>query len=669
MWRFIASKSIRFHLALAFICLTFIVSATLLIAAGNGARHYFRDQLRQRLMAVAATGALSVDSADLDKIQVLADEKTATYAKLVRQLRGIRDSNPGIRYVYILRMNPGSQKWRFVADADEDPRLVSHVGDKFDDAAAPDVWQTYFGPAADQQITHDRWGSWLSGYAPIKDPTGSSVALLGVDMSANNVLFQDRNILYATLVALLVCLALAAVIGRMMAGIFSRPIIKLAEATQKVAQGDFTAQVAVKGARELKALAESFNHMTHSLYEQHEQLVALSNTDFLTKLHNHCYFQDRLRQETNRALRYRRPLSLVVFNIDHFRTINNIYGHHGGDDLLQQLAHLLQQHLRENDIITRYGGEEFAVIMPETNAESALETADRLRRLVQENKFIIASREDRPQALLTVSGGVASLPVDSGDKDGLVMAVELAVLRAKSMSRNRVCRFAEGDLNSTRLDPAQIHKLLQDASLAAVESLAQALDARDYYTRGHSENVTRVALAIAQEMNLPKDAQTKLRTAALLHDIGKIGVPDQILNKKGSLTHHEMELIRSHPSIGAAILAKAPMLADVIPVIIAHHERYDGKGYPTGLAGERIPQLARVLTVADSFDAMISFRPYRDAMSIEQALEEIRRHCGIQFDPEVVAAFERIYGNLSQEAALAAVHGAACPLERPAEAR
>ena len=409
-------------------------------------------------------------------------------------------------------MRPSSdpKHWTFLVDAEEDPRLVSHVGDQYDVSNCPEIWKGIEGPAADTKPARDRWGWWLSGYAPIRNRHGKTVAVLGVDMSASEVSYQERKVISAVAVAGLLLLMISSLLARRLSSAFSGPITKLAEATQRVAAGDLEAEVAVGGSHEIATLGRTFNAMTHALREHNARMTQLGNTDFLTSLYNHRYFQERLEQELGRATRYHHPLSLLLLDIDHFRQVNVLHGHQGGDDLLLQVSQLIKGALRECDIATRYGGEEFAIVFPETTAEEAFGAAERVRARVEERQFEIRSLGVKQTIHLTISGGLAEYPRDSKEKGGLVLAADVALLRAKHMLRNRICRFAEDDVWPTGgMDPAELHWALQDASIAAVESLAQALDARDHSTRGHSESVTRIAVAIAQALGCRKTSRER----------------------------------------------------------------------------------------------------------------------------------------------------------------
>jgi HD-GYP domain-containing protein (c-di-GMP phosphodiesterase class II) len=241
-----------------------------------------------------------------------------------------------------------------------------------------------------------------------------------------------------------------------------------------------------------------------------------------------------------------------------------------------------------------------------------------------------------------VSIGCADSLQASSEPAGLIIASELAMNRAKQLGRDRVCRFDHVPGAETASDPFQLHRLLQDASLATIQALAAAVDAKDAYTEGHSRRVAEYASDLARYLGR-KDAEVDLiyRTGTL-HDVGKIGVPDSILKKPGRLTEEERAIMETHPVLGEVIVRKAPQLEDTIPGVRHHHERWDGQGYPDGLAGDHIPFMARVLAVADTFDAMTSDRPYRKGMAWDVSLEAILEGAETQFDPSMANAFVRM---------------------------
>lgn len=238
---------------------------------------------------------------------------------------------------------------------------------------------------------------------------------------------------------------------------------------------------------------------------------------------------------------------------------------------------------------------------------------------------------------ITVSLGVGNWPNDGVMKEEVIGMADAALYRAKQTGRNRTC------LSSDVLKPGttKIGTELEarPRALSIIYALAATVDAKDSYTYGHSRKVSEYAVAAAEKLNLPHDQIANIRAASLLHDIGKVGVPDSILNKKEPLTDEEWKPIKGHPELGVEILRHVIDLANCLPAILHHHEHYDGSGYPAGLKGEKIPLEARVLAVADAYDAMTSPRPYREQLSMEEALKELKRCAGTQFDPDIVELF------------------------------
>jgi HD-GYP domain-containing protein (c-di-GMP phosphodiesterase class II) len=231
------------------------------------------------------------------------------------------------------------------------------------------------------------------------------------------------------------------------------------------------------------------------------------------------------------------------------------------------------------------------------------------------------------------------------------MSADIALVRAKHTARNSVNIYDPSICTDRQVDPQDIYHMLRNPNTAAIESLSAAVEARDRYTCGHSERVTQYALEIGRALGMDQQALNGLKIAGLLHDLGKIGVPDAILNKVGNLTYEEQQIVQLHPSIGESILRRTPHLDWVIPAVLFHHERWDGTGYPNGLAGDDIPLPARILAIADAFDAMISTRPYRQALSMQHALLELQVGAGKQFDPHLVELFVNHMSADEQEAA------------------
>lgn len=434
--------------------------------------------------------------------------------------------------------------------------------------------------------------------------------------------------LFVFLAASLLTLLLALAAGAWMARGLTRPLDGVVRAAETLRRGDWPERFSGSRTDEIGLLQTVFNEMTDSLRGSQERLLALIDTDLLTGLDNHRRFQERLEQEAGRCSQSGESLSLLLLDLDNFHGFNQRHGHAAGDEAVRETALSLQRLLPELAIAARYGGEEFAVLLPQRSLPEAEALAERIR-------WVIEEAGDG----LTLSVGCAEFGTHSAEGAGLVLAAELAVSRAKQLGRNRVCRFDTlpgADLNA---DPYQLHRFLKDESLSTIQALAAAVDAKDTYTQGHSQRVARYAVALAQRIGLPEAEVDLVHITGTLHDVGKIGVPDAILKKPGRLSEDERRIMETHPTLGEVIIRKAPKLVETLPGIRHHHERWAGGGYPDGIAGEQIPRIARILAVADTFDAMTSDRPYRKGLSWEIAIGEIARGAGTQFEPLLSEAF------------------------------
>ena len=371
-----------------------------------------------------------------------------------------------------------------------------------------------------------------------------------------------------------------------------------------------------------------------------------ANIDGLTGLYNHRHLQERLEQEIARSARSGTDSSLIMLDLDFFKTFNDIYGHLAGDMALQRVAGCIRNSIRSMDVAFRYGGEEFAVLLPETNLDDAYRVAERIRTTIESN----ASFKTVP---ITASVGVTSWAgIGHVRREDVIANADAALYEAKERGRNKTC--VPTDLIKPELTPVTVEVITKARAASVIYALAATVDAKDHYTYGHSKKVSQFAQALAAELGLPQEKVALLRAAGLLHDIGKIAVPDSILSKASPLTEEEWEAIREHPKLGADILRHVTDLLNCLPAITHHHERFDGTGYPQGLKGTDIPLEARLLCVADAYDAITSTRAYRVKMTPEQALVELERFSGTQFDPELVKAFCRLM-RASNEIALTTV--------------
>jgi diguanylate cyclase (GGDEF)-like protein len=354
--------------------------------------------------------------------------------------------------------------------------------------------------------------------------------------------------------------------------------------------------------------------------------MRLALTDPLTNLGNHRHFHERLQRELQAAEEKAEPLSLCLVDIDDFKRINDRFGHPAGDGVLGQVG----KRLRQGGEAFRLGGDEFAVLLPGLNGQHAFAAAasivDRIAGLDLEHIDSI-----------TVSAGLATYPVQGVGRDELIRLADSALYWAKEHGKNQV-RAYRPDV----VELAELRRLASGPDRAAryraAASLAKAVDARDAYTGSHSERVGELAARIAVRLNADPAQVELIRLAGSLHDLGKLAIPEEILRKPAPLTEAERLVLERHPQIGFRMLESLGV-DPVADWVLHHHERWDGAGYPDGVFGEQIPLGARIIFVADAYDAMTTDRVYRPRLSEQEALDELQRCAGTQFDPEVVAAF------------------------------
>jgi diguanylate cyclase (GGDEF)-like protein len=362
----------------------------------------------------------------------------------------------------------------------------------------------------------------------------------------------------------------------------------------------------------------------------YSQAMTWAITDGLTRLYNHRYMHECLDKEIARGTRFGTAFSVIMLDLDFFKTYNDTYGHLAGDDVLTGVGKCIQASIRTVDMAFRYGGEEFAIILPETTLEGAYLVAERIREKIEQKIF--AGRSS-----ITASLGIAGWPNDGVNKEQILISADKALYTAKGTGRNKTC----GPYEFSRQGMAAEEEISETRRIAIgmIFALAATVDAKDHYTYGHSRKVSQYAVAMGQLLNLPQEKISEIRIAGLLHDIGKIGIPDSILNKDGMLDEQEWRQIKSHPEMGVEILRYVADLANSLPIILNHHEHFDGSGYPAGLKGKDIPLEARLLSVADAYDAMTSLRPYHNQRTSQEAIDELKRCAGTAFDPELVRLF------------------------------
>ena len=378
----------------------------------------------------------------------------------------------------------------------------------------------------------------------------------------------------------------------------------------------------------------TFSHLAAGAIENSRLYAWMSEQaarDMLTNLYNRRTFEQRLQEETLRAQRYGKPYSLLMLDIDHFKAINDSYGHPVGDTVLRILAGMLKNEVRDIDTVARYGGEEFVIILPETEGMEAGLLAERIRLEIAERPFRIRDGLEVP---VTVSIGVACFPRCADSPQLLVERADQALYMAKQSGRNRVQYYAQMLKSEIDNKPARVVELLNQ-HVHNIRPVVMAVDARSRFFRNHSEQVAHLCGRLARALGLGKEDKESLHFAAMLQNIGLVTVPEELLTKPAELSPEEWRLMKDHPVIGAGILEDVPELALLAPVVRHHHERYDGSGYPDGLQGEAIPYLARVLAVADAYNAMTNERSYRNALQPDAVLALLRADGGKYFDPEI----------------------------------
>jgi diguanylate cyclase (GGDEF)-like protein/putative nucleotidyltransferase with HDIG domain len=423
----------------------------------------------------------------------------------------------------------------------------------------------------------------------------------------------------------------------------------------------------------LRTLADLFAGALHNaLTFQKAQEQAI--TDGLTGLKTHRFLMETLSSEWKRSTRANRTFAIVLIDLDRFKFVNDFYGHLEGDVILQRVGSILELNCRRSDVVARYGGDEFVILMPETSVEQARQLANKLRSWVASDPLL----RDKN---ITASFGIAVFPVHGGTPQELIQVADSSMYLSKHQGGNSVSSAEQSDPNDSkkwkkdvleaylgvslkrlfstgpeafdevyrRLEQftrslheqggAESNEQISAAVVETVTSLAFAIDAKDHYTQGHSQKVSTYARMIAQALGMSPAQVEEVRLAALLHDIGKVGIPEAILNKSGPLDAREWETMKTHTELGAKILEPLQPMSRIRLMVRHHHEFYDGSGYPDRLEGEQIPYGARLISIADAYDTITSARAYKKPRTPEDAFAELERCAANQFDPDIVRVF------------------------------
>ena len=399
---------------------------------------------------------------------------------------------------------------------------------------------------------------------------------------------------------------------------------------------------------------EETSKLTEEVLRSNKRLKEISLTDPHTGLRNYYFLENAIEAEFYRAKRYFHPLSVIMVDIDYFKSVNDAYGHHFGDIVLKQFANKLKRMVRRYDYVIRSGGEEFIIVCANISRTQAVSLAQRILEAVALCNF-----GDKTHSIkLKLSMAVVTYPEDKV-KEGtdLINLADRVLSKVKELGGNRV--YSSQNIGKTKSFPAnnrskggevkhlrnKIDKLTKQANQGLVElilALAKTIELKDHTTGEHVERTVHYVTEISIVLGLSNEETELLRQASILHDLGKIGVSEKILNKKSKLNKNEYEEIKKHPQIGVDILRPVQFLHGLIPFIFYHHERWDGKGYPSGIKGNEIPIGARIIAIADVYEALTSDRPYRKAYSKDKAIQIIKDGSGKQFDPRIVAAFLKV---------------------------
>ena len=364
-------------------------------------------------------------------------------------------------------------------------------------------------------------------------------------------------------------------------------------------------------------------------------LEAMAATDSLTGLMNHRMFFARLDTEIGRAKRYRRDLTLALIDLDDFKEINNALGHQVGDDVLVSLGTFLQSFSRSSDVVARVGGEEFAWLMPETTGREAVGAAERARAMCCEETL-------GPVEGLTFSVGVCDLAEAGDDSDEIYRLADTALYEAKRRGRNRIVLYRPSEVTAETVEPAGPTPFERDLRLQAIQSLARSLDGHTPGSWTHSERVADLAAKLADRLGWTAQRTASLREAALVHDIGKVGVPARMLEKRDRLDETDRSVLRTHPILGATIVEEV-LSAEQTEWVRHHHECWDGTGYPDGAAGSKVPDGALILAVANAWDSIMGDRTVAETPPALEALARLVAGAGTQFATEVVDAFVELW--------------------------
>ncbi len=451
----------------------------------------------------------------------------------------------------------------------------------------------------------------------------TGVDLYGAENLYTRATAGDWTAIHTTIWGFLLALAVGVLLAVYIVRRVTCGLADLTATADSVSRGELDIRARVGGRDEIGVVATAFNHMLDALLSAERQARA----DGLTGLLNHRAFYERLSHHMARVQTDGLPLCLLMIDINDFKLFNDAYGHQVGDSVLRTVATIVQNECRATDVVARYGGDEFVVLMGDTGLDNARSLAARIDRAASHTPIQVGSGAEHLP--LSLSIGLAHAPDDAGT------AMELVELADQRMYE--IKRSGGGVWGSSGM--AWTPRLSMNTPFSVLDGLVTAIDNKDRYTREHSEWVARFADLLAEALEFAPKSRQQLTMGALIHDIGKVGIPDHILKKPYKLTDQEYETMRQHVTLSELLVSQIAPSSDVLDAVRHHHERWDGEGYPRGVSGLDVPLVGRIMIIADAASAMFLDRPYRKGLTLEQLVSEVQRNRGTQFDPDLADLF------------------------------
>lgn len=621
----ISKKGIRVSffvkLAAAFFVLATVVVAITLTIFYQQARQLAIGEFRDKATSLAKTISTTINGDEIGQLRTAQDENTDLYRNLQAKLISFHKANTDARCVHILRKSSDPKELEFVVDGDFNPKTQGHLGQRLDISNLKKISEAFSKPTAGEELKAIKNGGILSGYAPVFDSTGKVVAIVGVDLSGaalEKKLLALRQSLFFWYIfpSIFIVIFVSWVLARQI----TRPIQSLALAASKIAEGDFNQHLEIETKDEIGELSNTFNQMTSSLIKE---------ANHLDKKILELSTLNRIGQQVASTLQLNEVLRRIVD-----AAIDTLNAEIGSLVLVENMEEVVVRHRDKRVTFAPELDRAFKELASQLSQKAAVKK----RAVVGLSKEL--KNKASPQAAVIVRDLLAA-PVISRKHVTAVVAVYNKLDGKFDQDDWELLETLAANA-AVAIENGHLYEQIRRNFLATISALAEAVDAKDPYTRGHSDRVTKYAICLAEEMGLDPNQIEAIQISSILHDIGKIGVSEKILLKPAKLTEKEYALVKEHSTIGAKILEPVKFPWPVIPLVLHHHERYNGRGYPQGLKDKEIPLGARILAVVDAYDAMMTDRPYRRALSRVETVAELVKNSGTQFDPKLVEAFLKI---------------------------